>query len=115
MINRYLINLIKKTFRLLWSILKFILWSVLVIVGIVLFQPLSERELAGAARCDFESVLYGLNRIDPALFKSDPIIKYKDGKKWYEWVYRSGSDSLVIGVTVSWCYWGILSHPMLIF
>jgi len=55
--------------------------------------------------------LFELNRIDPALFKVDPVIKYKHGKKWHEWVYRYGSDTLAIGITVSRCHFGNLVPP----
>ncbi len=100
MTSRDLINRIKKIFGILWSTLKIILWSLLVIISIFLFLPQSEEELKDAARFEFELIAFKDN-IDSDLFESEPAIKYKNGKKWYEWVYRSDSDSLAIGVTVS--------------
>ena len=81
---------------------------IFLLVCIWLFRPLSESELASAARYDFEDVLFEMNRIDPALFQGDPVIKRKRGNKWFEWTYGSGSDTLAIGVRVSRCHFGNL-------
>lgn len=103
MTNQDLRKRIKKILRRLWLILKIILLLILIIICIEGFRPLSEEELEDEARSELGWALFDMGKIDPALFESDPVIKYEDGKKWYEWVYRSGSDTLAIGVTVSKC------------
>lgn len=81
---------------------KIIILSLPVLILIAwLFRPLSEKEQQSEAHRQLVSVLFDLNRIDPALFKGDPVIKYEDYEKWYEWTYISGLDTLTIGVPVS--------------
>ena len=87
---------------------RIILLSIFLLICIWLFRPLSESELTSAARYELEDVLFEMNRIDPALFTGDPVIKHKRGKKWFEWRSGSGSDTLAIGVTVSRCHFGNL-------
>lgn len=81
---------------------------IFLLICIWLFRPLSESELTSVARYDFEDVLFEMNRIDPALFQGDPVIKHKRGNKWFEWTYGSESDTLTVGVTVSRCNFGNL-------
>ncbi len=79
------------------------LLTIALFICIWLFHPFSERESKSAARIDFESALFEMNRVDPALFRGDPVIKYENGRKWYEWTYRSESDTLAIAVPASKC------------
>ena len=85
-----------------------ILLSIVLFICIWLFRPLSDRELESTARIHLEDALFELNRIDPALFRESPVIKYDDGERLFEWTYRSGSDTLTIGVPVSRCNFGNL-------
>ena len=87
---------------------KVVVLSISLLICIWLFRPLSERELIRTARYGLEDVLFEMNRINPALFRGDPVIKHKRGSKWFEWEYQSGSDVLAIGIRVSRCNIGNL-------
>ncbi len=90
-------NRIKKIFILLFIILTI----AFLFLCFFLFWPLSEARRDADARSTFEWVLFDIARIDPAFFKGDPVIKHKNGEKYYEWSYVSGVDTLAIGITVS--------------
>lgn len=90
---------IKKILRLLWSILKILLLSMLLIICGWLFWPMSEKDMEPDAEMEMEWCLFE-KKIDPNLFHG-PFIKTENGRPIFEWRHINGHDTLVVGVRVS--------------
>ena len=81
-----------------WKLRKLILaFGLLTALVIWLVWPLSQSGREMYARINMELLLFDCNKVNPRLFRG-PIIKYNEGREWFEWHYVEGKDTIAVGI-----------------